>query len=184
MERRSIRLFTMIIAILIIVISMYFAQKSNVPREEESGEFNKMPTFNLEDTQGNNVTEKVFEDYKLTVVSIWATECGPCYDELDALKVIYDEYKDKGVNIIGFVVDGKINKDTLLEVENQMNLKFKNLSMDEQFINEIGRYITGTPSVFFVDNKGNIVGKIHSGTRGKDEDVKIFRKEIDNIIED
>ena len=184
MERRNIRLFTMIIVILIIVIGMYFAQKSNVPREEEPGEFKKMPTFNLKDTQGNNVTEKVFEDYKLTVVSIWATECGPCYDELDALKVIYDEYKDKGVNVIGFVVDGTSNKDTLLDVEDQMNLKFKNLSMDEQFIIDIGGYITDTPSLFFVDNKGNIVGKIHSGSRGKDEDVKVFRGEIDNIIKD
>jgi thiol-disulfide isomerase/thioredoxin len=38
---------------------------------------------------------------KVLVVDLWATWCGPCRQEIPHLVEIADEYKDKGVEVIG-----------------------------------------------------------------------------------
>ena len=41
------------------------------------------------------------------VVDFWATWCGPCVAEMPAMKKLYAEYKDKGVEFIGVSLDHK-----------------------------------------------------------------------------
>ena len=42
---------------------------------------------------------------KPLVLNFWATWCGPCRQEIPILKRLYDEYKSKGVEIVGISVD-------------------------------------------------------------------------------
>lgn len=153
-------------------------EKSENLKEEEN---NKMPPFKLEDMEGNEVTEEIFKDYDLTIIAAWQTTCGPCYYELEALNEIYDIYKDKGVNVIGLTLD-EPGIDKVKEATEELDLKYTNLMIEEDYIYEIIKYVTGTPTALFVDKDGNFVRKPKVGTRGVEASIEDFKKIIEEII--
>lgn len=65
---------------------------------------------------GNDVDKSIFTDKKLTMVNVWGTYCGACIEEMPDLQEIYTEMKNKGVNVVGIVMDGEKNKDRALTI--------------------------------------------------------------------
>ena len=61
-------------------------------------------TFSTVDLDGNEVTDDIFRNKKLTVINIWGTFCGPCVNELPELESWSEEMPDD-VQIIGLVGD-------------------------------------------------------------------------------
>jgi len=56
------------------------------------------------DLTGNRLDEKALAG-KVVLLDFWATWCGPCIAEFPHLKVLYQKYKDKGFEIVGYSVD-------------------------------------------------------------------------------
>ena len=42
---------------------------------------------------------------KVAIVNFWATWCGPCKIEIPDFVKLYDQYKDKGLVIVGISID-------------------------------------------------------------------------------
>lgn len=57
------------------------------------------------DFDTTEVTEDVFAGSTLTIVNVWGTFCGPCIGEMPFLGQLAEEYADRGVRIIGIVID-------------------------------------------------------------------------------
>ena len=58
------------------------------------------PDFTLTDLEGNSVTLSEYRG-KVVVLNFWATWCPPCRAEMPDIESLYQEYKDKGLVVIG-----------------------------------------------------------------------------------
>ena len=62
-------------------------------------------SFNSIDLDGNEISSELYSNNKITMVNIWGTFCGPCIREMPDLAKLSQEYKSKGVEIIGIPID-------------------------------------------------------------------------------
>ena len=74
-----------------------------VLRSGESGKHANL-NFKLSDMNGLDVELSRYAGKPL-VVNLWATWCGPCRLEMPQLVALYQQYKDKGLTIIGISID-------------------------------------------------------------------------------
>ena len=76
------------------------------PAIQASAESGSVISFETTDLAGNPVkSEELFSPYKLTMINLWGTFCGPCIQEMPGLETLYQTMKAKNVNVIGVVVD-------------------------------------------------------------------------------
>jgi peroxiredoxin len=62
------------------------------------------PAFTLKDLDGARHTLSDYEG-KVLFLNFWATWCPPCRAEIPDFVEVYDEYKKKGLEILGISVD-------------------------------------------------------------------------------
>ena len=141
----------------------------------------KMPPFKLKNIDGEEISSDIFGDYDLTIINIWQSTWPPCIEELQALKVIYDEYKDQGVNVLGIVVDDveTFGDEGVRKVIEVLELDFPNVIADYDYMYELIQFIRSTPSTIVVDENGEFLMSPILGSMGKDKDIENFRNIID-----
>lgn len=63
--------------------------------------------FEAVDREGNTWTQEDFADCKVIILNFWEPWCGPCVGEMPALEQLYQDYKDRGLLVIGvYSTDG------------------------------------------------------------------------------
>ena len=154
-----------------------------------TGDSTTVGKFETKGIDGKDYTEKVFSDYDLTLVNIFTTWCSPCVNEIPELEKLYEEMKEKGVGVVGVVLDtvgddGKqddatVKKAGVLQEKTKASYPF--LIPDSTMMNGRLNGISAFPETFFVDKEGNIVGETYSGSHTLDEWKEIVEKELENV---
>ena len=169
-----------------------FQQLSAFDQPQETsnaGDSTNVGKFETKGVDGKDYTEKVFSDYDLTLVNIFTTWCSPCVNEIPELEKLYEEMKEKGVGVVGVVLDtvgddGKqddaaVKKAGVLQEKTKASYPF--LIPDSTMMNGRLNGISAFPETFFVDKEGNIVGETYSGSHTLDEWKEIVEKELANV---
>lgn len=115
-------------------------------------------SFSQSDTSGKIVSTNLYRGNYL-LVDFWASWCGPCRAENPNLKKAYDQYKNKGFEIIAVSLDSK--KADWLNAIKKDNLTWIQVSDLKGWRNEIAlKYgIKSIPFNMLLDKDGNIIAK-------------------------
>lgn len=166
-------------------MSSYEDQSSGMEAGEALG------SFTTEDINGKEYTEKLFEEAELTMINVFATWCSPCINEIPYLAELDKNMKEKGVQVVGFVMDavnGTEKNDEGIEkakiIAKQTKAEYPFLIPDSGYLNGRIANIQAVPETFFVDKNGNIVGETYSGSRSLEEWEEIVEKELEALSEE
>ena len=133
------------------------------------------PNFTLPDVDGNLVS---LHDYQgqVVLVNFWGTWCPPCRAEMPDIQKIYDEFKPRGLEIIGVDAPPDTEEDVRKFVE-RLDLTWV-FVMDKKW--EVARtYAIGAfPSTFFLD-KDHILRQVRIGAMNEKE----LRERLSRLFE-
>lgn len=117
--------------------------------------------FETTDLDGNPVDSRsLFAQNKITMVNIWGTTCGPCIKEMPELEKLNKEWAKKGGAVVGLVDDVPLGNNAYLaeaqDIVKETGVTYINLRAWDGFDDVMST--VGTPTSYFVDSKGKIVG--------------------------
>lgn len=109
---------------------------------------------------------------KVVLVDFFTTWCGPCKREIPGFVNLYEEYKDKGLEIIGISYDGnglKVLPGFIEKYKIDYPIYMVTQSIQDKY------KIPGFPTTIIYDKNGDQVGEPHVGFRKEsffDEEIK------------
>lgn len=137
------------------------------------------PDFTINDKNGKPFTLSTLRGSVL-LIDFWASWCAPCRKENPLVVELYNEYKPKGLEIIGISLDDSTRKvsakNDWLNAIKQDGLQWIQLSELQGFESPIcGEYgIESIPSTFLIDENGVIIGRNLRGTVLRNKLIEIF----------
>jgi peroxiredoxin len=110
---------------------------------------------------------------KVTIIDFWASWCAPCRKENPNMVKIYNEFHDKGLNIIGVSLDKEASKwKAAISTDKLTWTHVSNLKQwDDPIAAQYG--VNSIPKTFILNQYGIVVAKDLSG-----ESLKIKIKEL------
>ncbi len=122
-----------------------------------AGAVRPMPQFSLPSaTDGKTVSSDDFKN-KTLLVTFFATWCPPCRQEIPTLIKLQNEYADKDFSIVALSVDEGGPKVVKKLIDSQ-KINYPVLMATRAVANNFGG-ISGIPTTFLVNKKGNVVKK-------------------------
>jgi cytochrome c biogenesis protein CcmG/thiol:disulfide interchange protein DsbE len=105
--RRQYRLRALPIAVFFLILC---------PTSPAGNLTNSLPDFRLKLLDGRVVRSADLKG-KVAVVDFWGTWCKPCLQEIPAYNAFFQEYKDRGVFLVGLAVDSGSEGDVMQAVK-------------------------------------------------------------------
>ena len=101
---------------------------------------------------------------KVVLLNIWATWCHPCRTEIPELRALHEQYRARGLELVGVSVDGDDSDDAIRAFMREFQMTFPIWRDPDERI--LSSFLTiGVPATFLIDRKGVLqwrkTGPIH-----------------------
>ncbi|UNY98094.1 AhpC/TSA family protein [Zhouia spongiae] len=131
---------------------------------EKLTELNKLsvgaiaPDFTAPTVEGDSLTLSKTKG-KVTLIDFWAAWCKPCRAENPNVVALYNDYHDKGLNIIGVSLDRK-EEDWIKAIEDD-GLTWNHVSNLKFWQDPVAQLynIRSIPATYLIDAEGKIIAK-------------------------
>ena len=134
----------------------------------------KVPAVDVKDIDGVLFnTSKLSNNGKPMLIDFWATWCGPCKAELNAIADEYvDWQKETGVKLVAVSIDDARNMEKVKPYVDGKNWEYQVL-LDPNGDFKRALNVNNVPHIFLLDGEGNIVWQQNSSAPG--DETKIFQ---------
>lgn len=149
----------------VVFITFIFINQLTSQTDELKGK--QALNFKLESIDGNQVELSKLYGKGPILISFWATWCKPCIEEMGELNKIYEEFKDKGFNLLAISTD---NEKTIAKVKPFIKSRGYNFTVVLDKNSEVARkyYAQQIPYSVLLDKDGRII-QTHLGYMKGDE---------------
>ena len=152
----------------LVLFVLVFADDACAVKQNSS----EAPHFTLTDLKGKQVSLSDFEG-KVLFVNIWATWCPPCRAEIPDFIEVYDEYKDKGLEILGVSVDD-MSPNRVNEFVKRSKMNYPVAMATNRLLQDY-RFTGSIPTTVVIDGDGKIQYQ-KVGMMSKRELIDLFNK--------
>jgi peroxiredoxin len=114
------------------------------------------PAFSLATLDGRRAALADYRD-KLVILNFWATWCVPCTDEMPALEALWNDYRARGLVVLGVSVDRGGPRALLEPYVRNLALTFPIL-LDPDSKTASAWRVTALPATFVVKPGGEVAG--------------------------
>jgi len=99
----------------------------------------------------------VIKQNKLTLLDFWATWCGPCIKELPVIVQLYNDYKDKGLEIISVSIDN--NEQVWQSFIQKNNMSWLQVISKKGESDDIGKLygVSSIPYMLLINSDGKVI---------------------------
>lgn len=138
------------------------------------------PEFAIQDLDGNEFNMKeVLSEGKGVLIFFWSIFCEPCKQELPIIQELTDAYMEKGIKVVGVVLDGTPMKEAISAFIGQESYSFRviidELNPDESFKISDPYGVAGTPTLYFIDSSNEV--KFSKVGRASKEEIEAVIKQ-------
>lgn len=120
---------------------------------EKKAEPEAKALFSAYDIEGTLRNSNEWLGKKPTVVNIWGTWCPPCRKEIPDLVRLYNEYRDKGLEIVGIAVE-RGDPSQVAPFAKSHNMDWVMLIGSQEHIDQF--QVRGVPTTMFFDKNGEL----------------------------
>jgi cytochrome c biogenesis protein CcmG, thiol:disulfide interchange protein DsbE len=138
-----------------IVYTYYQGHRAKPPAPGALPENVMQANINLLDGQ-----TKKLADYqgKVLVVDLWATWCGPCRQEIPHLVAIANEYKDRGVEVIGLTnEDPETDSEMVKQFSEMFKINYPIGWADVEMQRGLMQGRNGIPQTYIIGRDGTVL---------------------------
>jgi len=111
--------------------------------------------FTFYSYSGQKISLKQYKD-KILVLDFWESWCGKCISSFPDMNRIAEEYKDKGIEILGITTENRKRVKKLIESN---KLIYTNIYADKNIISDYE--VSARPAYIIVDEEGKIIFVSH-----------------------
>ena len=118
------------------------------------------PNFSASSPDGNQLAlNDVLGKY--TIIDFWASWCKPCRRENPNVVKVYEEYHDKGLNIISVSLDKAGQKERWIKAIEADKMNWEHVSNLKGWNEPIAKMynVRSIPATFLLDENGTIIAK-------------------------
>jgi thiol-disulfide isomerase/thioredoxin len=138
------------------------------------------PDFRLKDLDGNWLSLSEHLGEGVVYITFWATWCVPCRREIPHLQALYEEFGDRGLQIISVNTDPPATESKIKPYVKRYGIGYTTVLDPNNNVLDKYNPTRELPYAVLVDRLGN-VHQIFPGYRGGDE--KVLRQKIIELLD-
>ncbi|MCX8056970.1 MAG: redoxin domain-containing protein [Ignavibacteria bacterium] len=138
-----------------------------------------IPYFKLESITGEKISSTDLLNKGAVYINFWALWCVPCRAELKALQTIYENFKDKNINIIAINIDSPKSSSKVKSFISGMKYTFPVLlDVNQEVFQKFGG--TSLPYSILIDKAGKVVKVRNSFLPGDEKEIV---KDLESVLD-
>ena len=112
----------------------------------------RAPEFTLKSQNGKNLSLKELRG-QVVMINFWATWCAPCRQEIPALNMLYEKYRDTGFVLLGVNVDTE--SDNAIQMASKLKTTYPIL-FDTDKRASVLYQVSAMPTTILIDRDGKV----------------------------